>query len=51
MFRDLKPSNIYISSEDNSLAIGDFGVPTVMRDVRVKTRGSVGKFNKQSLIY
>ena len=41
--RDLKPTNIYISADDNSLAIGDFGVVTVMKDVRTKTRGSVGK--------
>lgn len=43
--RDLKPNNIYITGDDNSLAIGDFGVPAVMEDMRTKTRGLQGSQN------
>ncbi|CAD5115316.1 unnamed protein product [Dimorphilus gyrociliatus] len=39
--RDLKPSNIFIQ-DDNSLSIGDFGVATVIEDVRTKARSPVG---------
>ena len=40
--RDLKPSNIFMQ-EDMSICIGDFGVATIMSDVRTKTRATVGK--------
>ena len=36
--------------EDLSVSIGDFGVATVMADVRTKTRTTVGKFNLMTLI-
>ena len=39
--RDLKPSNIFMQ-EDWSICIGDFGVATIMRDARTKTRITVG---------
>lgn len=39
--RDLKPSNIFIQ-DDDSLSIGDFGVATVIQDVRTKARSPVG---------
>ncbi|ELU12178.1 hypothetical protein CAPTEDRAFT_225008 [Capitella teleta] len=42
--RDLKPSNIFMQ-EDLSLSIGDFGVSTIMLDVRTKTRTAVGSMN------
>ena len=41
LYRDLKPSNVYIQ-EDDSIAIGDFGVSTVMVDVLTRTRSTVG---------
>lgn len=40
--RDLKPSNLFIK-DDDCLALGDFGVATVMGDVRTKTRTAVGE--------
>lgn len=43
--RDLKPSNIFIQQDDN-IAIGDFGVATVMADVLTRTRSAVGEENK-----
>ena len=38
--RDLKPSNIFI--EGDRIIMGDFGVATVIGDVRTKTRTAVG---------
>lgn len=46
-FRDLKPSNVFIT-EDWSVVIGDFGVPTVVKDMRTKTRGTVGRLHTQN---
>lgn len=40
--RDLKPSNLFIK-DDDCLTLGDFGVATVMGDVRTKTRTAVGE--------
>ncbi|CAG5113597.1 Oidioi.mRNA.OKI2018_I69.chr2.g7687.t1.cds [Oikopleura dioica] len=42
--RDLKPSNIFLRN-DLTLAIGDFGVATLMDDKRTKTRTTVGSVN------
>ena len=39
--RDLKPSNIFIG-EDGHLIVGDFGVATVVEDMRVRARTVVG---------
>ncbi|XP_064649533.1 serine/threonine kinase-like domain-containing protein STKLD1 isoform X3 [Lineus longissimus] len=42
--RDLKPSNIFMADNLN-IAIGDFGVATIMDDARTKTRTTVGSMN------
>ena len=42
--RDLKPSNIFLR-DDLSIAIGDFGVATVMGNIRTVTRTAVGEEN------
>lgn len=42
--RDLKPSNIFMK-DDLSISIGDFGVATVMGDIRTMTRTAVGTMN------
>ena len=39
--RDLKPSNIFLG-DDGEMIIGDFGVSTVIDDIRVRTRSVVG---------
>ena len=41
--RDLKPSNIFLR-DDLSIAIGDFGVATVMGNIRTVTRTAVGEY-------
>ncbi len=41
MSRDLKPSNIFLK-DDMSITIGDFGVATVMGNIRTVTRTTVG---------
>ena len=43
--RDLKPSNIFRLHDEGCLCIGDFGVPTVMADVRTKSRTTFGSMN------
>jgi len=47
--RDLKPSNIFLR-DDSSIAVGDFGVPTVMKHIRTMTRTAVGMCIHFSLI-
>lgn len=42
--RDLKPSNIFLK-DDLSIAIGDFGVATVMGNIRTVTRTAVGSMS------
>ena len=44
-FRDLKPSNIFLE-DDLNICVGDFGVATVMGDVRTKTRTAVGMYSQ-----
>jgi len=39
--RDLKPSNIFMTAELD-VAVGDFGVATVMNDAKLRTRTTVG---------
>ncbi|KAK7477365.1 hypothetical protein BaRGS_00031383 [Batillaria attramentaria] len=39
--RDLKPSNIFVK-DDGALCLGDFGVSTVMGDLRTCPRNTVG---------
>lgn len=40
-YRDVRPSNIYIQ-EDDTLALGDFGVDTIMGDTITCTRATAG---------
>lgn len=40
-YRDVRPSNIYIQ-EDDTLALGDFGVDTIMGDTITCTRANAG---------
>ena len=42
--RNIKPSSLYVKHDDR-LALGDFGVETVMKDARTKTRILGGAFD------
>ena len=42
LHRDLKPSNIFVK-DDDMLCLGDFGVSTVMGDLRTCPRNTVGE--------
>ncbi|XP_064395037.1 serine/threonine kinase-like domain-containing protein STKLD1 [Halichondria panicea] len=42
--RDLKPSNVFLK-DDMSITIGDFGVATVMGNIRTITRTTVGSMS------
>ncbi|XP_060595198.1 serine/threonine kinase-like domain-containing protein STKLD1 isoform X3 [Ruditapes philippinarum] len=42
LHRDIRPSNIYVQADD-TLALGDFGVDTIMGDAITCTRANAGK--------
>ena len=41
IFRDVRPSNIYVQTDD-SLVLGDFGVATIRGDAVTCTRANAG---------
>jgi serine/threonine protein kinase len=47
--RDIKPSNIFVKDND-ALCLGDFGVSTVMGDLRTCPRNAVGKMRRSTII-